>query len=289
MAKDKYIYRYILIVEKIRTNTIALKDLQNYLLDYEVDVSARTIQRDLREINELWGIEIVNRNGYYQINEDYSDGSFDRIAESFIMMSALKKGAETSKNVYLEQRKSKGIKHFRGLLEAITNSRVITFNHESFWNDDIKNRRGVPVALKEAQNRWYLIIYDLDKRAFRNFGLDRISDLEISKGKMKAPPFDVNEFFKNAIGIETQGEAQKVVLKLSNAQKKYLKTLPLHSSQQIIAENDTHFTLELFVHLNFDFRMELLKLGSLCEVVAPQHFRDELKDEIRKMSKLYEK
>lgn len=223
----------------------------------------------------------------YQINEELSDGSFDRIVESFHITQALNKSNEVSKIIILEQRKSKGMENMHGLLHAIQNKFVINFLHESYWNFDVKKRKCVPIAIKEAQHRWYLIAFDIDKKEFRNYGLDRISDLEISTGKHSVPEFNVKEYYKNAFGIDAQGEPYKVILKIANYQKKFLNSLPLHHSQKIVEENETHFKLEFFIQLSHDFKTEILKLGSLCEVLEPKQLRKEIKEEINKISRLY--
>lgn len=288
MAKKEYLQRYILIVELLRRKSVSFLEIQEYLFDNEIDISQRTFQRDKEEIESLWGIEIKfnKKDGNYEIKEELSDGKFDRIAESFNVVNALNQSQSVSKFVFLDQRQPKGTEYFHGILHAIQNNLVITFQLNSFWAEPTK-RRCVPKAIKEAQNRWYLIAYDLDREDFRNYGLDRISKFEITASKIQTPNINVNEYYKNAFGIETQGEPHRVILKLHNAQKKYLQSLPLHHSQRILEEKENYFILELFLHLNFDFRMEILKLGSLCEVIEPIHFRNEMIEEISKLKNIY--
>lgn len=288
MAKKEYLQRYILIVELLRRKSVSFLEIQEYLFDNEIDISQRTFQRDKEEIESLWGIEIKfnKKDGNYEIKEELSDGKFDRIAESFNVVNALNQSQSVSKFVFLDQRQPKGTEYFHGILHAIQNNLVITFQLNSFWAEPTQ-RRCVPKAIKEAQNRWYLIGYDLDREDFRNYGLDRISKFEITASKIQTPNINVNEYYKNAFGIETQGEPHRVILKLHNAQKKYLQSLPLHHSQRILEEKENYFILELFLHLNFDFRMEILKLGSLCEVIEPIHFRNEMIEEISKLKNIY--
>lgn len=288
MAKKEYLQRYILIVELLRRKSVSFLEIQEYLFDNEIDISQRTFQRDKEEIESLWGIEIKfnKKEGVYEIREEQSDGKFDRIAESFTIANALNQSETFSKYIFLEQRKPKGTEYFNGILHAIQNNLVITFQLNSFWAEPTQ-RRCVPKAIKEAQNRWYLIGYDLDREDFRNYGLDRITNFEITSSKKATPNININDEYKNAFGIETQGQPHKVILKLHNAQKKYLQSLPLHHSQRILEENENYFIIELFLHLNFDFRMEILKLGSLCEVIEPIHFRNEMIEEINKLKNIY--
>lgn len=290
MAKEDFFKRYIDVVELLRRKSVSSNDLQNYL-NQNLKISLRTFQRDKGEIERLYGIEIAfnKKEGLYKINEELSDGSFDRLTESFHITQALNKSNEVSKIILLEQRKSKGMENMHGLLHAIHNRLVINFLHESYWNYDIKKRKCVPIAIKEAQHRWYLIAFDIDKKEFRNYGLDRISDLVISTGKHTVPEFNIKEYYKNAFGIDAQGEPYKVILKIANYQKKFLNSLPLHHSQKIVEENETHFKLEFFIQLSHDFKTEILKLGSFCEVLEPIHFRNEVIEEINRLKNIYKK
>ena len=270
MAKKEYLQRYILIVELLRRKSVSFLEIQEYLFDNEIDISQRTFQRDKEEIESLWGIEIKfnKKEGNYEIKEELSDGKFDRIAESFTMANALNQSETFSKYIFLEQRKPKGTEYFNGILHAIQNNLIITFQLNSYWAEATQ-RRCVPKAIKEAQNRWYLIGYDLDRNDFRNYGLDRISNFTVTASKKQTPNINVKEYYKNAFGIETQGQPYKVILKLDNAQKKYLQSLPFHHSQKIVEE-------KLNDKLNVINEKKNLKMKLLSEKV------DNMKEEFLK-------
>ncbi len=268
MAKKEYLQRYILIVELLRRKSVSFLEIQEYLFDNEIDISQRTFQRDKEEIESLWGIEIKfnKKDGNYEIKEELSDGKFDRIAESFTIANALNQSETFSKYIFLEQRKPKGTEYFNGILHAIQNNLIITFQLNSYWAEATQ-RRCVPKAIKEAQNRWYLIGYDLDREDFRNYGLDRITNFEITSSKKATPNININNEYKNAFGIETYGEPTTILIEFENSQKEYIKSLPFHASQKIVEEKNKSFIIELFIHPTFDFRMELLKYGDQCEVL----------------------
>ena len=258
MAKRDYLQRFIFIVELLRKKPCSFDEIQNYLTDNEIEISQRTFQRDKSEIQSLWGIDIIydKKQALYKIDEQFAEQAYNRIAESFNVVNALKQSNSLSNFVYLENRKSKGTELFHGIIHAIQNNLIVTFQLNSFWNPPTQ-RRCVPKAIKEAQNRWYLIAYDLDRSEFRNYGLDRITNFMISSSTISTPNIDVEEAYKNAFGIENQGTPIKIVLKIENSQKEYLRSLPLHTSQKITLENEAHFILELFINQNHDFIMEI--------------------------------
>lgn len=297
MAKIDSFKRWLLLINKLKKNPSSFKDLRNYLINqeeisgYRLEISQRTFQRDIKDIENYFGIEInFNRNkNLYEIFDGYNDVSVDRIIEAFNIATALKISEKVAENIYIEKRKSKGTEYFHGILHAAKNNLEVSFEHESFWNDDIKKRKCVPIAIKEAQHRWYLIGFDTEVMEIRNYGLDRISNFEILPKRIEILKINVEDYYKNAFGIETYSKAQKIVLEFENSQKKYLMTLPFHPTQRIVKENKDTFIVELFMHPTYDFIMEILRFGNWCEVIEPITYREQIKDIVKKMNKKYGK
>lgn len=295
MAKQDVIKRQFLIVEFLRNKPASFKQISNFLLnkqyelDYDLAISQRTFQRDCNEIESLWGVEIAfnKRENHYEIVNNENDLHFDRIMEAFDTVAVLQKSKTVRNYLYLEKRKSKGTEYFNGILHAIQNQLVVTFQLNSYWQA-ASFRRCVPKAIKESQNRYYLIAYDLDKNDFRNYGLDRISNFVITSEKQKTPEINVEAFYQHAFGIQCYNDPVEIILEFANDQKQYIKSLPLHASQKIIKENNETFTVALFMHPTNDFVMEILRYGAICEVIEPPFLRDRIKDEVKHLQEKYQ-
>lgn len=295
MAKQDVIKRQFLIVEFLRNKPASFKQISNFLLnkqyelDYDLAISQRTFQRDCNEIESLWGVEIAfnKRENHYEIVNNENDLHFDRIMEAFDTVAVLQKSKTVRNYLYLEKRKSKGTEYFNGILHAIQNQLVVTFQLNSYWQA-ASFRRCVPKAIKESQNRYYLIAYDLDKNNFRNYGLDRISNFVITSEKQKTPEINVEAFYQHAFGIQCYNDPVEIILEFANDQKKYIQSLPLHASQKIIKENNETFTVELFMHPTNDFVMEIMRYGAICEVIEPPFLRDRIKDEVKHLQEKYQ-
>lgn len=295
MAKQDVIKRQFLIVEFLRNKPASFKQISNFLLnkqyelDYDLAISQRTFQRDCNEIESLWGVEIAfnKRENHYEIVNNENDLHFDRIMEAFDTVAVLQKSKAVRNYLYLEKRKSKGTEYFNGILHAIQNQLVVTFQLNSYWQA-ASFRRCVPKAIKESQNRYYLIAYDLDKNDFRNYGLDRISNFVITSEKQKTPEINVEAFYQHAFGIQCYNDPVEIILEFANDQKQYIKSLPLHASQKIIKENNETFTVALFMHPTNDFVMEILRYGAICEVIEPPFLRDRIKDEVKHLQEKYQ-
>jgi predicted DNA-binding transcriptional regulator YafY len=192
-----------------------------------------------------------------------------------------------SPSVFLEKRKSLGTEHIHGIIHAIQNLYLLQFTHQKHWEDFSSQREVKPIAIKESQQRWYLVALDKKNNVVKTFGLDRISNLKITDTKFKPVAYNVETEFQHAFGVETYEAAEKVVLEFSKQQGNYIKTFPLHKSQRIVKETEDAVSIEIFIHTTNDIKMELLKYGSNVKVIAPISLQNDIKNRISEMSNLY--
>jgi predicted DNA-binding transcriptional regulator YafY len=196
------------------------------------------------------------------------------------MMSTIEASRNFANLVFLETRQPQGLENFHGLLHAIQNKLVLSFEHVKFWEDVIIPRKVHPLALKESQGRWYLIAVDTKDEKLKTFGLDRIKNIEISKSPFRAKyNFSLEEYFKNMFGISSDGldKPEKVTLEFDYEQGQYIKHFPLHGSQQVVSEDGDKVVVELFVYLSWDFIKELLSWGPEMTVLGPVSLRERVK------------
>jgi proteasome accessory factor B len=288
MSKKQFLKRYILIIGKLRKKPASFDEIDRYLqLQSEVDgenytISKRTFQRDLQEIQSLYNIVILfNRSeNNYEITEDANEERNERLFESFELYSALNVSDSLSSDIIFEKRRPFGTENLHGLLHAIKNKLQIAFKYEKYWgeNNGIEARNVSPLALKESRYRWYLIALDKKDGHIKSFGLDRISDLEISSLKFNATENEkVDSLFKYSFGVTNDpGIPEKIILSLSPGQGRYIKSLPLHSSQKEILNNDKEYRIELMIHPTYDFIMEILSLGREVTVIQPESLKEEI-------------
>jgi len=91
---------------------------------------------------------------------------FERIIEAVETINAISLSNSVSNKLLLEKKRASGSEHLHGLLHAIENKLVIQFEHQSYWKEGATKRTVEPIAIKEAQNRWYLICFDVSKMRF---------------------------------------------------------------------------------------------------------------------------
>jgi predicted DNA-binding transcriptional regulator YafY len=295
MAKREYIQRHLIIIKRLKNRPSSFEELHRYLLEQQditgenFDISQRTFQRDIKDIYTIYGIEIkFNKSkGKYEVFDMEEEKDYDRIFESFETLSAINLSNHMGKKIVLERKADKGTEHLHGILYAIENNWLIAFQHQSYWKDEPTYRTLQPILIKEAQYRWYLVGWDTEKNEIRNFGLDRISNLEITNKKGISLEIDLTQYYHHAIGIETYEPAQKVIISSSTYQAQYLKSLPIHSSQKVVKETKKECWFELFVHPTNEFIMEVFKYNNTIQVIEPIWLRDEIKKRVQDMIKYY--
>ncbi|MDI6050855.1 WYL domain-containing protein [Flavobacterium sp. XS2P24] len=298
MSKLIYFKRYLYVIDRLRSRPCSFSELQDHVMhkleqddiDTTFEYAIRTFERDKKDITTLFGIVIQynRKDKTYAIDEEeIEDQSVTRMIDAFSIHHALQEGNKLSPSVFLEKRKSLGTEHIYGIIHAIQNLYLLQFTHQKHWEDFSTQREVKPIAIKESQQRWYLVAVDKKDDIVKTFGLDRISNLKITDTKFKPIVYYVEKEFKHAFGVETYEAAEKVVLEFSNKQGNYIKTFPLHQSQRIVEETEDTVIIEIFIHTTNDIKMELLKYGSNVKVIAPISLQNDIKNRISEMSSLY--
>lgn len=293
MGKLDAIKRYLLLIRKISNRPYStLNELQEKLEEEltkhgcdKTTVSSRTLKRDIRDIREHLGIPITysqSKGGYYVEEKDYwSPDNIERLLEPFDILNSLNADTGLDKIVFPERRRSQGTEYLLPLIEAAKNCRPVSFRYQKYTENDATTRKLYPYALKECRHRWYLLGVEEGQHTVKTFGLDRISRLEILSGKFrKAPDMPIAERYQNLYGIMDSSDLQpeKVVLAFNARDGKFLKSLPLHHSQQIIADHPEkdEFIISLYLKITTDFVMEILSRIASLQVIEPLHLRERI-------------
>ena len=71
---------------------------------------------------------------------------------------------------------------------------------------------------------------------------------------------------------------EEIVLKYDKLDGAFVKTLPLHSSQEILYDTDDGLVVRLRLRITNDFVMALLARSRSVEVISPEHLRRRLHD-----------
>jgi len=288
MSKRESINRYALIIRKLRKNPSTFVEIADYLAleseiqEYNFTVSKRTFQRDLDDIRSLYNVDIqydFSRKVYF-INLDDQPEVNDRILEAFDTFNALNITDRLSNHIHFEKRRPAGTENLYGLLHAIRNRLQINFTYHKFWEEAPSQRIVKPYALKEFNNRWYILAKEENGDIVKSFGLDRLTNLEITRKTFEfSADYNVEESYRYCFGIISPNgeEPQEIILSFTPFQGKYIKTLPLHSTQKVLVDSKEELQISLKLCITHDLVMELLSFGAEMKVLQPDSLSKEIK------------
>lgn len=303
MAKIEQILRLKFIEDFLRSRKTAgasYEEIHEYLIrkytqqDIDQDqlkFTKRTFLRDKEAISKVLKTDIVYRRSTntYAIDEENEDEFQEDVFDNLLLVEAFREVKGKKDVMLFEQRKSRGLQWLNGLVHAITHQKIITLQYTKFWEGVSHKKVLEPYALKEFKNRWYLLAHEKndEKYFLKTFGLDRISDLEIAPSTFKPKKYDAEKDFENSFGIiSTLNETpHEIILSFNYYQGKYIKTLPLHHSQEILNDDDTEFRIKLTLVPTYDFEREILSHGSSVKIISPLSFKNHLKSEVEAMLK----
>lgn len=303
MSKQGYIARYFNIVRKLsQQKYCSFENLERFLErefemlqinddTLEFNFSKRTLQRDIKEIRNVLGIDIMysrSQKGYYIIQDDYSSDLFLKTLEEINSFSALKLTNSLESIVYLEKRKPKRAEFLPDIVQAIQRKKKIEFHYQKFGEEKETLRKVSPIAIREHNNRWYLIADD--KGTVKNFGLERMNKVKILSDKIDDNiEFNYDDKYKFAFGIivPTDEKPEKIVLSVTKKQAEYLQSLPLHESQEVIETKNNEVLIALELFLTDDFISEILAMSRTVTIIEPKKLKDKVKSILKETLEKY--
>lgn len=297
MAQRQQILRLMLLANRFSDNTKAFEyqEIYDYLekrmfeYDENFTYSEKTFQRDRILISDLLKMEIDFDFSAKKYRLTESSNQINEFIGNHILLVNAYKQLEKQNFMLFDNNAITGIEHIFDIVNAIKNSKIITCNNSKFWDTITEKKILKPYALKQFENRWYLLAQDDHKdTSIRSYGLDRITHLEITSKSFKKETIDPDAMFKNSFGIIStlNLEPTPIVLSFDAEQGKYIKALPLHHSQQILKDTQSELQIELYLHPTYDFYQELLKHAGRVKILSPKEVQTEYKERLMKALEL---
>jgi len=293
MSTQGTIKRFALIVDHISQKKYPnLASIKSRLEEHGFSISIRTLQRDLEQIRFEFDLSVQydkRHKGYYLESSNMQADVFYRLLEltiqTDVLLDTIAERREALQFLDLESQNTRpvGVRYLHQILSAILQQRYVVISHENFAKKRTKQMELAPVLLKEYQNRWYVIGQVKGYDDIRSFGLDRIHQLLISEEhfELSASMSDPAAHFNHTIGLSySVGEPTAIEFSASPMQARYLETLPLHSSQQLIYEDGQKCIFSLFVVPNYEFFQKIFMMGKQVKIIKPSWLADEIKTEL---------
>lgn len=180
-----------------------------------------------------------------------------------------------------------GIEFIVDLLNAISERKIIQLKYQRFGKDS-KMHIIKPILLKEDKLMWYLIGINIKYNSVITFALDRINSVVVMDESFEEIEFCSSEYFKHSFGITvSEDDPIEVVISFDAEQGDYLKTLPLHSSQQIIKETKKNLIIKVIVKPSYEFYSKIYSYCANATVISPKEIREIFKLNFNKAQSNY--
>lgn len=296
--------RYIWLVETIYSaGHISMEEINRrwansqYNELREKELPLRTFHRHKEAIKAIFDIEIkCDRrigNLYYIANtEDLEEESMRRwLISTFSVNSLLSESRALKQRILFEEIPS-GQKYLTTIIETMRENRTLALTYKMFQQPASFSCEVEPYCVKVFRQRWYMVAHIVGTQRIRIYSLDRIEALEPTNRSFKLPAkFDGRDFFAQSFGItvDEQCPVEKIRIRVTHEQSNYLRTLPLHATQNETQHSDSYSIFEYRLRPTYDFQQEIRKYGADVEVLEPQWLRNKFYEEAKANYELYNK
>ncbi|MBR5964490.1 MAG: WYL domain-containing protein [Bacteroidaceae bacterium] len=291
--------KYVWIVNTILRSSygISFEDLARRWKGSEAGkgerLSRTSFNRYRESIEEMFDINIeCRRDGaayvYYVENPEalHSSSSQSWLLRSLTVGGALQQGSDIKERILLESIPG-GQEYLPVIIEALKYNLLLQVEYRKFHSPESQFFELEPYCLKVFRQRWYLVGHNVgyEKNDIRVYALDRFAGVKETDTPFTLPDnFDASVFFENNFGVYVGGEekAQKIVIRAYGSLVNFLRTLPLHHSQQEIDTQEAWADFSYFLRPTYDFRQELLSQAEQLEVLEPAEFREQFHDSLER-------
>ncbi|MFZ4753675.1 MAG: helix-turn-helix transcriptional regulator [Chitinophagaceae bacterium] len=184
-----------------------------------------------------------------------------------------------------------GIEWMTDIVDAIRQKNELRIQYQPFNRPDPRKHTVHPYFVKEYNGRMYLIgkdIHPYKASKFLTFAFDRMLDVIKMHRTFQEEMVDKENYFRSAIGISMTGQKpEKILLQFNPEQASYLKSQPIHHSQQIIRDTKKAFVIQLELVINYELMSLLFGFRDQLKILKPASLVEDMQKTIHRMQALY--
>ena len=296
-------------------------------LGQHLEVSTKTIQRDLRTMREDMGFPVewdATENGYYYRSRDFSTIPFLQIPEgaalalfvshqalaqyrgtpfegpletAFLRLAEQMDDMVTFSPVDLKQyvtfthtgRAITELEIYDGVMGALLDQKPLKFRYRKLAGTRPETRTVQPWHLACINNQWYLFAWDLKRKAVRTFVLGRILKiLDYGERFTRPKDFSPARLLADSFGVFQSTGDHRVVLEFDSFGAQLVRERQWHASQEIEEKPDGGLILKLRLGALEEFDRWVLSFGEHVRVRQPAELKKRVRAAARKMAGLGE-
>lgn len=178
---------------------------------------------------------------------------------------------------------------FHKVMDSLFRDEPIKISYYTPHKDEETERTIQPLHLLCYMGSWHLIAFCSLKKELRDFALSRIRSIESPSKPIKLPT-DIppaRDYIRKNFGVMTGDESIEVSLKFAPDVSNWISEQIWYSGQELSQNKDGSICLKFPVADFREIKREILKYGANVEVLSPQELRDQVRNEIASMAKVY--
>ena len=252
----------------------------------------KTFYNHLKAIRSIFDIDIKlsRKDGRYRVLNTEPVG-IGRMQKSLMSMLSLRNTIDRYKGlsgrILYEEEPDVFPEWMRRILYAMNHGKQILLEYRKYGDTRTTSRTLEPYCLRMFRRRWYLLAKD--GKTLKTFALDdRTVGIEELDAHFTLPEdFNAEDYFRHVFGIRSS-TPKRVLLKAYGQEADYLRSTPLHPSQQEEETGDGYAVFSLFIGIDaWEFYQEILSRGNRIEVLAPKALRKDIAARIEEMRARY--
>jgi predicted DNA-binding transcriptional regulator YafY len=178
---------------------------------------------------------------------------------------------------------------FYGIFDALRTKHTMTFQYRSLSSTVYKEHTADPYHIICQKGSWYMLAFCHSHEEILTFALSRMKDIQIRKEKYTIPAsFHAEKYFDSSFGVWNNRAAP---VKIELLFSKEIGTLILervwHEKQKLRQEKDGSVYLSFQSNQFQETLHWVMSFGSAVKVLNPPELAEQVKDEAKKMAKMY--
>lgn len=303
----------LLRVLQVLANLSPTKFMKASELASELEVSARTIIRDVQSLKDAGAPIISTAEGYKLEETGWVSNLSMSGEEKFVMLAGLQMVIQ-SKDPSLQRianrlieklvggtniigttpvlggpthQEDENLKKVRRLRVAVDMKKWVTFNYNKPHGVGADFKEIRPLAVFFRRHAFYLVGFPKDLDEPRMYRINRIQNLAMMKESFKSVGFDIQTYLDDAFEFFASGPIEEVVIRFDKSVAPFISELVWHPRQKLTPLPDGGLKFELRVSINQEIVRWILQYGGECEVLSPKILRDMVKEQAVRMSHIY--
>lgn len=290
----------------------------------EIEVSARTVQRDIEYMRDVLGAPIEydpTKHGYYytragytlpaarltegelvsilvasKVLNQYAGTPFEAdLRRAFVRITSMLSGEVCVHLNELAEATAFGVtaprpadlELFQKLTDAVRRRRRLRIVYASLSGARASERTIDPYKMACLDGAWYLVAFCHRRREVRLFVPDRIVDVTETGARFARPRgFDFEQYMARSFGVMRGGKPRRVRLRFTGMAARFVPERKWHSTQVVKRSGDTT-VLEMTVTGLDDVARWVMSFGGECQVLAPGELREKVMEGFRSGVRVY--